>query len=127
MLSPGAAATAPGYLPSCFTNIVKSWAGGLGLELLVGACSGRAADFIGQRTVGQRFRQMNARHFVGAVEIRQRAGDPQHPVIAARRKLHRIGGLAQQREPAAIEPGNSSSTGPCARALVRTWGRPSAA
>ncbi len=62
----------------------------------------RPPYFVGERPVGQRFGQMHAADFFGAVEIGKRAGDPQNAVIAARRQGHGVGGIAQQRHPAAV-------------------------
>jgi hypothetical protein len=45
---------------------------------------------------------MHAADLLGAVEIGERARDPEHPVIAARREMHGIGGVAQQCKPAGI-------------------------
>src|SRR5260221_343657 len=42
--------------------------------------------------------------FFGAVEIGERARHPQHAMIAARRKPHGIGGVAQERKPARVRP-----------------------
>jgi len=50
-----------------------------------GARSGGALEVLGQRPIGQRLGQMQPADGVGSVEIGQRAGDAQHPVIAARR------------------------------------------
>jgi hypothetical protein len=47
--------------------------------------SGRAAGVFGQYPVGQRLGEMQPADPVAAVEIGQRAGDPQHAMIAARR------------------------------------------
>jgi GTP cyclohydrolase IA len=65
---------------------------------------GRTPDLIGERAVGQRLREVHAFHFIGPVEIGERAGNPQHAVIAAGRKPHRIGCFAQQCQPAAVRP-----------------------
>ncbi len=45
---------------------------------------------------------MHAAHFVGAVEVGQCAGDPQHAMIAARGEPHGVGGVAQQRKPGGV-------------------------
>jgi hypothetical protein len=48
--------------------------------------------------VAQRFSDMHAADGLGAVEIGERARDPQGPVEAARRQVQRIRRLAQQRD-----------------------------
>ncbi len=77
------------------------------MRLSLGRCDGDgkrgclvsrgAAHLVGQRPVGQGLGEMHAADLVGAVEIGERACHPQHPVIAARREMHRIGGVAQER------------------------------
>ena len=66
----------------------------------------RASDLVGERAIRQRLGEMHAADFVGAVEIGERARDPQHAMIAARREPHRVGGFAQQREAARVRPGH---------------------
>src|SRR3954470_11798402 len=61
-------------------NVVKA--------MLTRSRSRCAANFVRQRAVGQSFRKMYPADAVGAVEVRQRARDAQHAVIAARRELH---------------------------------------
>ena len=61
------------------------------------ACLSRAANFVGQRPVGQRLGEVHAADFVGAVEVGERARHPQHPMVAAGGKPHGVGGFAQQR------------------------------
>src|SRR5262249_18322359 len=53
-------------------------------------------DVFGQRPVGQGFGEVKATDLFGAVEIGERAGDAQHAMIAARRKAHGLGGVAQE-------------------------------
>ena len=55
--------------------------------------------------VRDRFRKMDPAHGFLAVEIGKRAGDFQHPVIAARRKLHLVGGIPQQLQSRRIRLG----------------------
>ena len=38
---------------------------------------------------------MHAADLIGAVEVSEGAGNAQHAVIAARRKMHGVGGVAQ--------------------------------
>ncbi len=45
---------------------------------------------------------MHAADLLGAVEIGERAGDPQHAVITARRQVHGVCGVAQQRHAGGI-------------------------
>jgi integrase len=47
---------------------------------------------------------MHAADFFDAVEIGERARDPQHAMIAACREPHGIGGVAQKRKPARVRP-----------------------
>ena len=71
---------------------------------------------------------MHAADFFGAVEIGERARNAQHAMVAACREPHGIGGVAQERKPARVSGrATSLSSGPCALALVRTCGRPTAA
>ena len=53
-----------------------------------------------KRAIGECLGEMDAADFVGAVEVGERAGHPQHAMIAARRKPHGVGGFAQQRKSA---------------------------
>ena len=46
---------------------------------------------------------MHAADLFGDVEIGERACNAQHTVIAARRKPHRVGGVADQRKPGIVE------------------------
>ena len=55
----------------------------------------RAPHLVDQRAIRQRLGQMDAADFFGAIEIRQGARDTQNAMIAARRKPHGVGGLAQ--------------------------------
>ena len=89
--------------------------------------SGRAPHFVGQRAVGERLGEMHPADLVGAIEIGERARDPQHAMIAARRQPHGVGGIPQQRKPTASGRATSSSRGAGAAALVRTCGSPIAA
>jgi hypothetical protein len=66
--------------------------------------SGRAPHLVGQCPIGERFGEMDAANFVGAIEIGECTGYAQHAVIAACRQPHGIGGLAQERKPARIRP-----------------------
>ena len=47
---------------------------------------------------------MHAADLVGAVEVGERARHPQHPVVAARRQPHGVGGVAQEREAGTVRP-----------------------
>src|SRR6185437_14234828 len=55
----------------------------------------RAANFVGERAIGQSLRQVHAPDLFGTVEIGQRAGDTQYAMVAARRQAHAAGGVAQ--------------------------------
>jgi hypothetical protein len=58
--------------------------------------SGRRSGAVRRATIGQGFGQMRAPDPASAVEISERAGELEHPVIAARRKTQTFGRLAQQ-------------------------------
>jgi hypothetical protein len=62
---------------------------------------GRLVD---ARAVGQRLGEVDAPDPVLAVEIGEGARDLEHAMIAARRQPHRLGGIAQEREPSRIRP-----------------------
>lgn len=61
-----------------------------------------AFDIVGERAIGQGFGEVQPADPVSAVEIRERAGDPQHPVIAARRQSHAFRGVVEQLQPLRI-------------------------
>ena len=57
----------------------------------------RAAQILRQRAIRQRLGQMQPADLLRAVEIGQRAGDPQQAMIPSRRQPHGFGGVAQRR------------------------------
>ena len=100
---------------------------GVSLTCAAGFGSRRAADVLGKGTVGQGLGEVQPADLVRTIEIRQRACDPQHAVIAARGEAHGLGGIAQQLLPCASGFAISSSKAAGASALVRICGRPAAA
>src|SRR5436190_2626004 len=60
--------------------------------------SRRLQPTLRQRAIRQRFRKMQPSHALGLVEIGKRARHAQDAVIAARGKLHGLGGIAQKFE-----------------------------
>jgi hypothetical protein len=50
--------------------------------------SGRASDFIGERSVGERFGKMDSANILGRIEIGKRARNAQDAVIATRGQAH---------------------------------------
>ena len=64
-------------------------------------CRGRQP--LAGNAVGNRLGDMDAAGLRRAVEIGQRAGNLHDAVIGARRKLHPVGGIAQQLQPSGID------------------------
>src|SRR3981189_310953 len=58
--------------------------------------SGGAPEVFGECAIGQGFRQMQPADLFRAIEVGARAGDAQHAMIAARRKTHGLGSVAEQ-------------------------------
>ena len=59
-----------------------------------GSC--RVPGLVAERAIGQCLGKVQPADPVGVIEICERAGDAQHPVITARRQPHRFGRFPQQ-------------------------------
>ena len=56
---------------------------------------------------------MHAPDLLGAIEVGERARDAEHTMIAACGEPHRVGGVAQEREPACVRPCDVLEDGTC--------------